>query len=147
VLSAGTADGVQVGMPVRAAPGLVGRVIDAGRFASRILLISDRASIVPARLLRTGQAVITQGRGDGSIEVKPLEVGRNPFRPGDLVITSGTGGLYPPLVPVARVMRLDGDNAIAVPLADPGAVSFAIAEQPYEPEATAALTEKDENLP
>lgn len=147
ILSAGTRDGVRIGMPIRASRGLIGRVIDAGSFASRILLISDRASIVPARLLRTGQAVIAQGRGDGSVELKPLEVGRNPFRPGDLVITSGTGGLYPPLVPIARVSRLDGDNAIALPLADPGAVSFAIAEQPYEPEAMAPLTEKDRDLP
>jgi rod shape-determining protein MreC len=147
VLSAGTSNGVQVGMPIRAASGLVGRVIDAGRYTSRILLISDTASIVPARLLRTGQAVIAQGRGDGSVVIRPLEVGRNPFRPGDLIITSGTGGLYPPLIPVARVTRLDGDNAIALPLADPGAVSFAIAEQPYEPDATAPLTEKDQELP
>jgi rod shape-determining protein MreC len=147
ILSAGSSDGVRVGMPVRAPQGLIGRVIDVGHFASRILLISDRASIVPARLLRTGQPVIAQGRGDGSIELKPLEVGRNPFRPGDLVITSGTGGLYPPLVPIARVSRLDGDNAIALPLADPGAVSFAIAQQPYEPEAMAPLTEKDQDLP
>jgi rod shape-determining protein MreC len=147
ILSAGTSDGVRVGMPVRAAQGLIGRVIDAGRFASRILLISDRASIVPARLLRTGQAVIAQGRGDGTIELKPLEVGRNPFRPGDLVITSGTGGLYPPLVPIARVSRLDGDNAIALPLAEPGAVSFAIAQQAYEPEAMAPLSDKDQELP
>ena len=39
-------------MPVRSAEGLVGRVIDAGGSSSRLLLISDRANIVPARLLR-----------------------------------------------------------------------------------------------
>ena len=61
-----------------------------------------------------------QGRGDGTIDVRPLEVGRNPFKPGDIIITSGTGGLYPPLVPIARVVRLDDDGAIALPLADPG---------------------------
>ena len=60
---------------------------------SRVLLVSDRASIVPARLLRGGQPVIAQGRGDGTIDVRPLEVGRNPFRPGDIIVTSGTGGL------------------------------------------------------
>ncbi len=147
ILSVGSGDGVKIGMPVRAAPGLIGRTIDVGSTASRVLLVSDRASTVPARLLRTGQPVIAQGRGDGSVELKPLEVGRNPFRPGDVVITSGTGGLYPPLVPVARVARLDGDNAIAIPLADPGAVSFAIVEQTYEPEALAPLSEKDQTLP
>lgn len=147
ILSAGSRDGVEIGMPVRASNGLIGRTIDVGAFASRVLLISDQANIVPARLLRTGQAVISQGRGDGSVELKPLEVGRNPFRPGDLVITSGTGGLYPPLVPIARVTRLDGDNAIALPLADPGSVSFAIVQRAYEPDATAALTQKDQALP
>jgi rod shape-determining protein MreC len=147
ILSAGKRDGVRVGMPVRSAKGLIGRVIDAGAFASRVLLISDRASIVPARLLRGGQAVIAQGRGDGTVDVKPLEVGRNPFRPGDLVITSGTGGLYPPMVPLVRVLRLDGDNAIAAPLADPASASFAIVQQPYEPEAMVVSSANDDELP
>lgn len=137
IFSAGGSDGVQVGMPVRSANGLVGRVMDAGSLASRVLLVSDRASIVPARILRTGQPVISQGRGDGTVDLRPLEVGRNPFRRGDIVITSGTGGLYPPLIPIARVIRLDDDGAIARPLADPGSTSFAIVEQPYEPAAIA----------
>jgi rod shape-determining protein MreC len=135
VLSVGTGDGVRIGMPVRSPDGLIGRVVDAGALASRVLLISDRSNIVPARLLRGGQPVIAQGRGDGTIDVRPLEVGRNPFRRGDIVITSGTGGLYPPLVPVARVVRLDDDGAIALPLADPSNTSFAVVEPPYEPEA------------
>lgn len=132
VLTAGSGDGVAVGMPVRSAAGLIGRVVDAGSTASRVLLISDRANIVPARLLRGGQPVIATGRGDGTIDVRPLEVGRNPFRPGDFIVTSGTGGLYPPNVPVARVIRLDDDGAIALPLADPASASFAVVGRPYE---------------
>jgi rod shape-determining protein MreC len=138
ILSAGTSDGVRIGMPVRSADGLVGRIIDAGALASRVLLVSDRANIVPARLLRNGIPVIAQGRGDGTVEVRPLEVGRNPFKRGDIVITSGTGGLYPPLVPIARVVRLQDDGAIALPLADPSTTSFAIVEPPFEPAAVAA---------
>lgn len=138
ILSVGTGDGVRVGMPVRSSDGLIGRVVDAGRLASRVLLISDRANIVPSRLLRGGLPVIAQGRGDGTLDVRPLEVGRNPFRRGDIVVTSGTGGLYPPLVPVARVVRLDDDGAIALPLADPANTSFAVVEPPFEPEAMAA---------
>ncbi len=138
ILSAGTQDGVRIGMPVRSPDGLVGRIIDAGALASRVLLVSDRANIVPARLLRGGIPVISQGRGDGTIDVRPLEVGRNPFKRGDIIITSGTGGLYPPLVPVARVVKLDDDGAIALPLADPANTSFAIVEPPFEPAAVAA---------
>ncbi len=132
VLTAGSGDGVAVGMPVRSAAGLIGRVVDAGAAASRVLLISDRANIVPARLLRGGQPVIATGRGDGTIDVRPLEVGRNPFRAGDFIVTSGTGGLYPPNVPVAKIIRLDDDGAIAIPLADPASASFAVVERPYE---------------
>jgi rod shape-determining protein MreC len=134
-LSVGRRDGVEIAMPVRSPDGLLGRVIDVGNFASRVLLISDRSSIVPVRHLRTGQAIISQGRGDGTVELKPIEVGQNPFRHGDIVVTSGTGGLYPPLVPVARVGRTVGDNAIAIPLADPGEVNFAVVLRAYEPEA------------
>lgn len=141
VLSVGTGDGVRIGMPVRAPDGLIGRVVDAGTIASRVLLISDRSNIVPARILRTGMAVISTGRGDGTVDLRPLEVGRNPFRRGDIVVTSGTGGLYPPLVPVARVVRLDDDGAIAVPLADPSDASFAVVEAPYEPAAIEAAQE------
>jgi rod shape-determining protein MreC len=138
ILSVGASDGVREGMPVRSAAGLVGRIIEAGALASRVLLVSDRTSIVPARLLRNGIPVIAQGRGDGTIGVRPLEVGRNPFKLGDIIITSGTGGLYPPLVPVARVVKLDDDGAVALPLADPANASFALVEPPFEPEVVAA---------
>jgi rod shape-determining protein MreC len=138
ILSAGSTDGVRIGMPVRSPDGLVGRIIDAGAIASRVLLVSDRANIVPARLLRSGIPVISQGRGDGTIDVRPLEVGRNPFKRGDIIITSGTGGLYPPLVPIARVVKLDDDGAIALPLADPADTSFAMVQPPFEPAAVAA---------
>ena len=138
ILSAGSSDGVQIGMPVRSPDGLIGRIIDAGSLASRVLLVSDRANIVPARLLRNGIPVIAQGRGDGTIDVRPLEVGRNPFKRGDIIITSGTGGLYPPLVPIARVVKLDDDGAVALPLADPANTSFAIVEPAFEPTAVAA---------
>jgi rod shape-determining protein MreC len=137
VLSVGRSDGVVIGMPVRTADGLVGRVIDAGEIASRVLLVTDRANIVPARILRGGTPVISTGRGDGTVDIRPLEVGRNPFKRGDIIITSGTGGLYPPLVPIARVIRLDDDGAIGLPIADPTQSSFAIVERPFEPEALA----------
>jgi rod shape-determining protein MreC len=143
VLSVGRSDGVLPGMPVRTADGLVGRVTDAGRIASRVLLVSDRSNIVPARILRGGTPVISTGRGDGTVDIRPLEVGRNPFKRGDIIITSGTGGLYPPLVPIARVIRLDDDGALGLPIADPSQASFAIVERPFEPEALAVAAGRE----
>jgi rod shape-determining protein MreC len=143
VLSVGRSDGVVPGMPVRTADGLVGRVIDAGQVASRVLLVTDRSNIVPARILRGGTPVISTGRGDGTVDIRPLEVGRNPFRRGDIIISSGTGGLYPPLIPIARVVRLDDDGALGVPVADPSQSSFAIVERPFEPEALAVAAGRE----
>ncbi len=143
IFSVGTNDGVGIGMPVRAADGLVGRVIDAGRTASRVLLVSDRANVVPARTLRGSVPVIATGRGDGTVDIRPLEVGRNPFKRGDIIVTSGTGGLYPPLIPVARVIRLDDDGAIGMPRADPSDASFALVERPFPPAAMETLADEE----
>jgi rod shape-determining protein MreC len=146
-LSVGSSSGVEPGQPVRAPDGLVGRVIETGRWASRVLLVSDGASNVPVRLVRDGTPAIASGRGDGSIELKTLEVGKNPFRRGDVLVTSGTGGVYPPDIPVAVVARVEGDRTIAKPLADPSKVDFAIvlrvfqplADQPLSPATAASL--------
>jgi rod shape-determining protein MreC len=130
-------------MPVRTPDGLVGRVVEAGTSASRVLLVSDRSNIVPARILRSGIPVISTGRGDGTVDIRPLEVGRNPFKRGDIIVTSGTGGLYPPLVPIAKVIRLDDDGALGLPLADPSRASFAIVERVFEPAALAAAAQPE----
>lgn len=138
-LAAGSSSGVAVGQPVRAPDGLVGRVIETGRWASRVLLVTDGASNVPVRLVRDGTPAIAAGRGDGSIELRTLEVGQNPFRPGDVLVTSGTGGIFPPNIPVAMVVRLEGDTAIARPLANPARAEFALVLRPYQPAAGAPL--------
>ena len=135
ILSAGRSDGVEVGMPVRSADGLIGRIVGTGAFSARVLLTTDRSLIVPARILRTNEPILARGKGGGTIDLRPLEVGRNPFEVGDIVITSGTGGLYPPLVPLARVIRLDDDGAIALPIATPAQSSVAIVLPPYEPDS------------
>jgi rod shape-determining protein MreC len=138
-LAAGSSSGIAVGQPVRAPDGLVGRVIETGRWASRVLLVTDGASNVPVRLVRDGTPAIAAGRGDGTIELRTLEVGQNPFRAGDILVTSGTGGIFPPNIPVAVVVRPEGDTAIARALADPARADFALVLRPYQPAATAPL--------
>jgi rod shape-determining protein MreC len=143
-LSAGASSGVKPGQPVRSADGLVGRVIEAGRWASRVLLVADSASNVPVRLVRDGTAAIATGHGDGTIDLKTLEVGRNPFRRGDVLVTSGVGGVYPPDIPVAVVVTVDGDRTVAKPLADPSNVEYAMVLEIYQPLADLPLTERTE---
>jgi rod shape-determining protein MreC len=141
-LSVGASSGVAPGQPVRAPDGLIGRVIETGRWASRVLLISDGASNIPVRLVRDGTAAIAVGRGEGSVEMKTLEVGQNPFKRGDVLVTSGVGGVYPPNIPVAMVMRIEGDRTFARPLADPARADFAMVLKPYQPLADQPLSPK-----
>jgi rod shape-determining protein MreC len=138
-LAAGSSQGVQIGMPVRAPEGLIGRIIETGRYASRVLLITDGASNVPVRLVRGGTPALATGRGDGTIEIKPLEVGENPFRRGDIFVTSGTGGIYGPNIPAAIVVRVSRDETVARPLANPARSDFAVVQNIYQPAANEPL--------
>jgi rod shape-determining protein MreC len=125
-LAAGSADGVRPGMPVRAADGLVGRIAETGSHAARVVLLTDGSSSVPLRIVRSGEPAIAEGRGDGSIEVHATIAGTQHFRRGDLLITSGVGGVFPPDLPVAVVTSISGEIARAQPLADPGKLDFAM---------------------
>ena len=136
ILSVGSNQGVLPGMPVRAPEGLVGRVLESGHWGARVLMIVDANSNVPVRLVRDGTPAIAKGRGDGLIELNTLEVGVSPFRPGDMVVTSGVGGIFPPDVPVAQVIRIEADDtAIARPLAAPSRIDYAIVQPIYQPAA------------
>lgn len=139
-LSVGSSAGVRVGQPVRGPEGLIGRILETGRYAARVLLITDGASHVPVRLIRDGTPALATGRGDGRLDIKPLEVGANRFRRGDIFMTSGTGGIFPPNVPVAVVVEANRDDTIARPIADPARVDFAVVQKMYEPLADAPLT-------
>jgi rod shape-determining protein MreC len=139
-LSVGGSSGVRPSQPVRAPEGLIGRVIETGRFASRVLLVTDPASNVPVRLARDGTPAIATGRGDGRIEIKPIEIGNSKFARGDIFVTSGTGGIYPPNVPVAIVVSATRDETVARPIADPARADFAIVQSIYQPAANAPLT-------
>jgi rod shape-determining protein MreC len=143
-LWAGSSSGVKVGQPVRGPEGLIGRVLQTGRIASRILLVTDGASNVPVRLVRDGTPALATGRGDGTIDLKPLEVGANRFKRGDLFVTSGTGGIYPPNIPVAVVVKATPDDTIARPIADPARIDFAIVEEVFDPARTLPPIEPDD---
>jgi rod shape-determining protein MreC len=143
-LSAGASSGVRPGQPVRSAEGLIGRVLETGRWASRVLLVSDGASNIPVRLVRDGTPAIAAGHGDGTLDLKTLEVGKNPFRRGDILVTSGVGGIYPPNIPVAVVVRVQGDRTVARPLADPSQIDYAVVLSIYQPLADAPLSPQSE---
>lgn len=128
-IGAGRDQGVAVGMPVRAPEGLVGRVLETGSRSSRVLLITDAESVVPVKRARDGVTAFATGRGDGTIQLRLINLGVNPLKIGDAFVTSGSGGLYWPGTAIAVVTSLTRDGAIARPLSDPGTTEF-VAVQP-----------------
>src|SRR3546814_9046133 len=72
--------------------------------------ISDWSSDVCSSDL-DGLPAISSGRGNGNLDVRTLNIANNPFKPGDILVTSGTGGLYPPNIPVAIVVSRQDDGA------------------------------------
>lgn len=133
VLNAGFRQGVRVGQPVRGPEGLVGRVLEAGPDTARILLLSDPESLVPVRRTRDGLPAIAAGRGDGWIEVRSVNLSGSPLLPGDVLMTSGTGGIYAPNIPVARVVSRTRDGALARTFAQPDTLDFALVQQSFMP--------------
>ena len=130
-ISAGAADGVATGMPVRSTEGLIGRVLEVGSHTSRVLLVTDTESIVPVRRSRDGLPAFAQGRGDGSIKIRLINLGVNAVRKGDVFVTSGSGGLYRPGTAIAVAVRLTNDGAIGRVLSDPAATEYVVVERTW----------------
>ncbi len=133
LLNAGRFQGVRPGMPIRGPNGLVGRVLETGPIAARVLLITDPESLVPVRRTRDGMPAIAAGRGDGRVDIRSVNATNVRFAAGDMFVTSGTGGLYAPGVAVARVERAGADSVVAIPYAAPDALDFALVERPFMP--------------
>lgn len=122
---AGLIQGVHAGMPVRAPDGLIGRILEAGPDTARVLLLIDPESIVPVRRTKDGAAGFATGRGDGMLDVKPIVLGNGDFGPGDVLVTSGSGGIFPPNIPVAKVVSRNRDGVLAKPYESPDAFDYA----------------------
>lgn len=104
-INKGTRDGVSVGMPVVTQQGLIGRILSVSANASRVLLITDPTSAVSARLQtnRVEGTVLGQLSGNLRLTFIPLD---EEIVEGDLVITSGLGGNFPPDIVIGQVTSI-----------------------------------------
>ncbi|GLQ31311.1 rod shape-determining protein MreC [Litoribrevibacter albus] len=109
VVDVGLNNGVQEGWPVIDAKGLIGQVVEVGYHYSRVLLITDSTHAVPVEVHRNGTRAIAVGTGDIN-ELKLIYVADTAdVVEGDLLLTSGLGGKFPPGYPVARVTSVYHD--------------------------------------
>ncbi len=102
----GEHDGVREDMVSVSGGGLVGRVVEAGRYASNVMLILDKNSRVSAIAERTREHGIITGRGDGVLNMEYLS-DKTDIRAGDAVRTSGIGGIFPKGLLVGSVSRIE----------------------------------------
>jgi rod shape-determining protein MreC len=101
----GSDDGVRRGMPVVTQQGLIGRIDAVTAGAARVQLITDAAAAVNVRLPATQTDVMLVGSvtGELSLEMVPQNI---TIKPGDLVLTSGLGGMYPPDIVVGQIVSV-----------------------------------------
>jgi rod shape-determining protein MreC len=134
ILAAGSSDGVALGQPVIAPEGVVGTVVAVGAISSRVQLITDTASTIPVKRVSDGLGAFAVGTGNGRLELRANAFGTSPFKRGDIFVTSGAGGVYRPGIPVAVGLTPGRDGTLAVPLASPSRLDFAIVERENIPQ-------------
>ncbi|NRD90783.1 rod shape-determining protein MreC [Sphingopyxis sp. BSNA05] len=141
-LGVGSSSGLEPGQPVRSPEGLVGRILETGPTTARVLLVSDSKNVTPVQRASDSLPAFATGRGDGTVDIQPINIGNNPFKGGDLLITSGSGGLYSPGIPVAVVIRKTETGAIGRVLANPAKVSHAIVQPIFQAETVRQIEQE-----
>lgn len=94
LLNVGARDGIVDGWAAMDGIGLVGRISGVGETSARVILLTDAASSIPATIQPSGQTALITGDNTAAPVVDFLE-NRELVRPGDRVVTSGDGGVFP----------------------------------------------------
>jgi rod shape-determining protein MreC len=106
IIDKGSDDGVRVGMPVEGARGLVGRVYRTTQHSAQVALITDNASAVPARLGNSRATGLLRGGGlGGSLVMDWIDL-KYQVAIGEVALTSGLGGEFPPDIVIGRVSEV-----------------------------------------
>jgi rod shape-determining protein MreC len=107
LLDRGASDGVFKGQTALDAQGIFGQVWRVNSHTSEAILISDAEHAIPVKSNRSGVRTIAVGTGDPDRLLLPFVTGESDIRKGDLLVSTGMGGVFPPGYPVARVTRVE----------------------------------------
>jgi rod shape-determining protein MreC len=128
VMDKGSNDEVYVGQAMLDAGGIVGQVTRVEPFSSEAILISDPGHATPVEVNRNGLRTVALGTGDSSRVDLPFLPNNADIHVGDLLVSSGLGGTFPPGYPVARVIsvnRLAGEPFAVITAEPTGALNRA----------------------
>lgn len=123
LLNRGARDGILDGWATMDGLGLVGRISGVGQTTSRVMLLTDPSSRVPVTIQPSGQRALLTGDNSALPYLDFMESPED-VRPGDRVVTSGDGGLFPPGLLVGQAVQAS-DRRMRVRLAaDYGRLEF-----------------------
>src|SRR5690606_28823759 len=123
LLNVGARDGIIDGWAAMDGIGLVGRISGVGNVTSRVILLTDTSSRVPATIQPSGQRAIVAGDNTAA---PPVDFIENPdqVRPGDRVISSGDGKVFPPGLLIGHIEQDPGGRLRVRLSADYGRLEF-----------------------
>ena len=106
LINRGAANGVFKAQAVLDDRGLIGQTVHVGPWSAEVILITDPEHGTPVRIERTGLRTIAVGGGDATYLALPYLPANADIRSGDLLVTSGLGGVFPQGYPVAKVTEV-----------------------------------------
>ncbi len=109
IINRGTQNGVFRAQAVLDDRGLIGQTTRVGPWSAEVILITDPEHAVPVQIERTGLRTIAVGGGNDAGLALPYLASNADIKPGDLLLTSGLGGVFPAGYPVARVAEVHRD--------------------------------------
>ena len=113
VIDKGSQHGILAGQPVIDDVGVIGQVTRVHLLMSEVTLISDKEQAIPLQVLRNGLRAVAYGGAEGGMLELRFMAANADIQAGDVLVTSGIDGTYPPGLPVATVARVERDAAYA----------------------------------
>ena len=106
----GKKDGVFIGQNVLGLKGLIGQVIESSYLSSKVLLISDLNSNIPAQVTRTGEKIIIKGKAKSNELDIPYAAINMDFKLGDVISTSGMANRFKANIPIGKISSIINDK-------------------------------------
>jgi len=113
VIDKGSQNGIAAGQPVIDDIGVIGQVTRVYLLMSEVTLLSDKDQAIPLQVLRNGLRAVAYGGAEGGMLDLRFMAANADIKSGDILVTSGIDGTYPPGLPVATVARIERDAAYA----------------------------------
>jgi rod shape-determining protein MreC len=117
LVDVGERQGVERGQAALGGEGVAGRVTEVGSRAARVLLLTDLNSRVPVVIEETRERAVLAGDNTSRPRLIYLPE-KSAIQVGDRVVTAGSGGIFPPGLPVGAVSSIDGDIVRVEPEAE-----------------------------